>query len=315
ATAVTGVPVYATTATPTSTAGTYPISVAGLSSSNYVVAFVNGTLTVGTTVSVPVVTVGPSNPIAGQPVTITVTVPTISTTVPTGTVTFYYNGVAIGTGTLNTSGVATLTTGSLPVGTGTLTVGYSGDSNYASSTSAPVPITIAQPLDFTLTLTSAPSDTVIPGKAAPYTLQVAPTYSVYPGVVTFTATGLPAGATATFSPETVAANAGPMSVNVSIQTASLVAMNKLERNATSLALGLLLLPLAGFRRMRRSGRAAGRYLFMTLVLLAGAVATAGLTGCGANNGFFGKPPQTYNVTITAASGPIQHSVNVTLTVE
>ena len=54
---------------------------------------------------------------------------------------------------------------------------------------------------------------------------------------------------------------------------------------------------------------------MTLVFLAGAVATAGLTGCGANNGFFGQAPQTYNITITATSGTIQHSVNATLTVE
>ena len=315
ATAVTGVPVYTTTATPASTAGTYPISVAGLNSSNYVTAFVNGTLTVTTSASVPVVTIGPSAPVAGQPVTITATVPTTGTTAPTGTVTFYYNGTPIGTGTLNASGVATLTTGSLPVGAGTITVGYSGDGNYASSTSAPVPITIAQVLDFTLTLTSAQSETVTSGQAAPYTVQVAPTSSVYPGIVTFTATGLPSGAVATFTPTTVAADAGPAIVNVSIQTASLVAINKLKSNATSIALGLLLLPLAGIRRMRKSGRVAGRYLFMTLVLLAGAVATTGLTGCGANNGFFGHAPQTYNITITATSGSIQHSVNATLTVE
>jgi hypothetical protein len=92
-------------------------------------------------------------------------------------------------------------------------------------------------------------------------------------------------------------------------------MNKLERNATSIALGLLLLPLAGARRMRRNGRAAGRYLFLMLVLLTGAVATAGLTGCGSGNGFFGHAPQTYNITITATSGTIQHSVNTTLIVQ
>jgi hypothetical protein len=322
ATAVTGVPVYSTTGTSTSPAGTYPISIAGLSSNNYVIVFVNGTLTVtvpvgGTTTSVPVVAVGPATPTAGQPVTLTATVPTTGTTVPTGTVTFYYNGNPIGTGTLNASGVATLTTSTLPVGTGTITVGYSGDSHYASSVSLPTPITVAAApvLDFTLTLTSAPSQTVISGQAAPYTVQVAPTNSVYPGVVTFTATGLPPGTTVTFTPTTVAANAGPAPVNLSVQTASIAAMNKLERNATSIALGLLLLPLAGARRMRRSGRAAGRYIFMMLVLFAGIAATAGLTGCGSHNGFFGHAPQTYNITITATSGNIQHSVNATLNVQ
>jgi hypothetical protein len=287
-----------------------------------VIAFVNGTLTVtalgaGETTSVPVVTVGPTTPVSGQPVTLTAMVPTTGTTVPTGTVTFYYNGNPIGTGTLNANGVATLTTSTLPVGTGTITVGYSGDSHYASTTSLPVPITVAAApgLDFTLTLTSAQSQTVISGQTAPYTVRVAPTNSTYPGVVTFTATGLPSGATVTFSPATVAANGGPAPVNLSIQTASIVALNKLERNATSIALALLLLPLAGARRMRRSGRAAGRYLFLTLVLLTGAVATAGLTGCGSGNGFFGHAPQTYNITITATSGTIQHSVNTTLIVQ
>jgi hypothetical protein len=271
----------------------------------------------GTTTSVPVVAIGPTTPTSGQPVTLTATVPTTGTTVPTGTVTFYYNGSPIGTGTLNASGVATLTTSTLPVGTGTITVGYGGDSNYASSTSVPVPITVAAApvLDFTLTLTSAQSQTVISGQAAPYTVRVAPTSSAYPGVVTFTATGLPPGATVTFSPATVAASAGPTPVSLSVQTASIVAMNKLERNATSIALGLLLLPLAGARRMRRSGRAAGRYIFLMFVLLAGAFATAGLTGCGSPSGFFGHAPQTYNITITAISGTIQHSVKATLTVQ
>ena len=52
-----------------------------------------------------------------------------------------------------------------------------------------------------------------------------------------------------------------------------------------------------------------------LVLLVSVVATTGLTGCGSGNGFFGHAPQTYNITITATSGTIRHSVNVTLNVE
>jgi hypothetical protein len=268
----------------------------------------------------PVVTVGPTTtPVYGQPVTVTVTVPTTGTAPPTGTVMIYDNGNLIGTGTLNSNGTVTVTLpgGTLSVGTNTITVGYGGDRNYASSTSLPVPVTVtaAPALDFTLTLTSAQSQTVISGQASPDSVRVAPTSSVYPGVVTFTATGLPPGATITFSPATVAANGGPAPVSLSIQTASIVGMNKLERNATSIALGLLLLPLAGARRMRRNGRAAGRYLFLMLVLLTGAVATAGLTGCGSGNGFFGHAPQTYNITITATSGTIQHSVNTTLIVQ
>ena len=51
------------------------------------------------------------------------------------------------------------------------------------------------------------------------------------------------------------------------------------------------------------------------VLLDGIAATTGLIGCGTGNGFFGKAPQTYNVTITATSGTIEHLVNVTLNVQ
>jgi hypothetical protein len=211
-----------------------------------------------------------------------------------------------------------LTISSLPVGTGTITVGYSGDSNYAGSTSSvPVSITVvaAPVLDFTLSLTSGQSQTVISGQAAPLAVQVAPTNGTYPGVVTFTATGLPPGATVAFSPATVAANAGSAPVNLNIQTASIVGSNKVERNTTAVALGLLLLPLAAARRMRRSVGVAGRYIFMMFILLAGALTTMGLTGCGSNNGFFGHAPQNYNITITATSGSIQHSVNATLNVQ
>lgn len=310
---------YSTTATTASTAGTYPIAaiVSGSAAGNYATIIVQGRLTVTALTSAPAVTVGPTAPITGQPVTLMATIPTTGQTTPTGTVTFYYNGIPIGTGTLNASGTATLTTSSLPVGTGAITIVYSGDSNYVSSTSVPVSITVAAApvLDFTLSLTSAQSQTVISGAAAPYAVRVAPTSSAYPGVVTFTATGLPPGATVTFSPTTIAANAGSAPVNLIVQTASIVGMNKLEGNATSIAVSLLLLPLAAARRMRRTAAAAGRYIFMMFVLLAGAVTAMGLTGCGTHNGFLGHAPQNYNITITATSGTIQHSVNATVNVQ
>jgi hypothetical protein len=326
ATAVAGVPVYATAGMPVSPAGTYPISVADLNSNNYVIAFVGGTLTVtkatlGQNGVANITLTSSLNPsLYGNSVIFTASVPAPAT----GTVQFYDGTTALGVGTI-ANGIATLTTSALAVGTHPVTAVYSGDADYNSATSAvysQVVTAQAAVLDFTLTLTSAQSQTVLPGASAPYTVRVAPTNTNYPGTVTFSATGLPAGATISFSPATVAANGGPMAVNVSVQTASQVAADatgKLGKNSLSVALGLLLLPFVGSRRLRRDGRAAGRYVFLMLVLLGGIVATTGLTGCGITgvkgNGFFGQAPQTYNITITATSGTIRHSVNVTLNVE
>jgi hypothetical protein len=66
-----------------------------------------------------------------------VTPTTLSTVVPTGTVTFFDNGTALGTSALSANGVATLTTAAaLPLGIDIITSTYSGDSAFSSSTSA-----------------------------------------------------------------------------------------------------------------------------------------------------------------------------------
>lgn len=275
-------------------------------------------VSVGAVLSVPTVTVGPSSPTVGQPATVTVTVPTIGNTPATGTVTVYDNGNPIGTGTLGPDGTVTITIpGGLPAGKSNLTVGYSGGGMYGGTTSTAVPVIVAPAvvLDFTLTRTSAQSQTIFTGEAATIAVQVAPTNGTYPGNVIFSATGLPVGATATFTPATFAANGGAVSVKLNVQTAPLASANRPGHG--SIALGFLLLPLLGTKRRQSisNGRAAGRYLFMVLVLLASAVTMTGLTGCGDRNGFFGHAPQAYNVTITATSGSVQHSVNATLNVQ
>jgi uncharacterized repeat protein (TIGR01451 family)/CSLREA domain-containing protein len=71
----------------------------------------------------------------GQSVTFTatlsVTAPGSGT--PTGTVTFLDGAASIGTGTLNASGVATLTLTNLAVGTHSVTATYGGDANFSAS--------------------------------------------------------------------------------------------------------------------------------------------------------------------------------------
>jgi hypothetical protein len=50
-------------------------------------------------------------------------------------------------------------------------------------------------------------------------------------------------------------------------------------------------------------------------MIAGLTAMATLNGCGSVNGFFGQQQKTYIVTVTATSGSLSRSVNLTLTVE
>ena len=71
-------------------------------------------------------------------------------------------------------------------------------------------------------------------------------------------------------------------------------------------LALLFLPLLSKRRVRE--KLKGRMLLMVL-LMAGLTTT--LTGCGSGVG----PPQTYTLIVTAASGTLQHTQTVTLTVQ
>ena len=67
----------------------------------------------------------------------TVSAASPGTAVPTGTVTFYDGSIAaankIGTGTVNSSGVATFSTSSLAAGTHNIFVQYSGDTNFKTS--------------------------------------------------------------------------------------------------------------------------------------------------------------------------------------
>ncbi len=68
----------------------------------------------------------------GQSVTITASVFPATGSGETGTVTFFSNGSAIGTGSVE-NGQATLTTATLPVGTDAVTAHYGGDDNFAGS--------------------------------------------------------------------------------------------------------------------------------------------------------------------------------------
>jgi Bacterial Ig-like domain (group 3)/MBG domain (YGX type)/PQQ enzyme repeat len=134
---------FATTATTTSAVGSYPIvpSVTGTDLGNYTVTAVNGALTVTAAATTTTLT-APGSAAYGATVTLTATVASTAGT-PGGTVTFFNGTTALGTGTLTASGVATLTTSTLPGGTDNLTATYGAAGNFAASTSPSASIAVS----------------------------------------------------------------------------------------------------------------------------------------------------------------------------
>ncbi len=277
-----------------------------------------------------------SNPVLVQnSITLTATISSAVST-PTGSVTFLDGATSIGTGTLNASGVASLAISTLAVGTHSITAVYSGDANFTAATSSALS---EQVQDFNLSIsisgsggaTGVTSVTALPGGTAVYTFTLSPVGSAtFPAVVTLSASGLPTGATYSFSPATLPAGSGATQVTLTVQLPQVSAMhvppvagqagattelaqNKPASKLPLLALALLLLPFG--RKLRRASRLLGRTLTVLLLFIAGLAALAGLSGCSLASGYFGQAPKTYTVTVTGTSGVLVHSTSVTLTVE
>ena len=144
--------------------------------------------------------VSSGNPsVSGQSVTFTATVHvgtpgSFTAAYPTGTVTFYDNGLAIGTGTLTATsgGVATLLTSTLRLGQHPITAQYTrGDTNFSASTAPSAKITqTVNKASTTTTVTSSVNPSVL-GQSVIFTATVSvttpgSTAAAYPtGTVTF----------------------------------------------------------------------------------------------------------------------------------
>jgi hypothetical protein len=171
------------------------------------------TLSQAITQATPTISVSSSpNPSTyGQPVSVTAQL----TSGVTGTVTFTSGATSLGTGTVNGSGAASISTTILPVGTDTITAVYSGDNSNSSVTgttsqvvnkvsptmtlvSSLNPAQAEQSVTFTATLSSSVTGTVTFSDGA----TVVGTTNVSGTTATFTTTTLPVGAhniTATYN--------------------------------------------------------------------------------------------------------------------
>src|SRR5437764_1956407 len=121
---------------------------------------------------------------SGQSVTFTATVSPVApgAGTPTGSVTFRDGSNALGTATLNASGMATFTTAALSAGAHTITAVYAGDTSFSTSTSAALTQTVTK-ANTTVTLASSLNPSLF-GQAVTLTATVA---AVAPGA------GIPTG--------------------------------------------------------------------------------------------------------------------------
>jgi hypothetical protein len=214
----------------------------------------------------------------------------------------------LGTSTI-TGGSASITTSSLAPGTHVITAVYSGDANFAPSTSAGFPQVIAGATpDFTLSSTTG-SQIIPPGASATYAIVVGSVGGAFTNTVIMSASNLPPGATYTFTPATVTPGSAGATTTFAVSVPKQVAATAPARGLGPMTFALLLLlPFACLKRYRGSPR---RLLLWMLVSLA---SSGAVTGCG-TGGYFSQTQQTYTITVTGTSGSLVHNTTVTLTVE
>ncbi len=323
---------YSTPATIASPIGTYPITatVTGAAIGNYNLTVVPGVLTIAPPATSTVVTTSASPVPEGTSVIFTATVTSAGLPVPAATVNFYNGSTLLGTGTLNSSGVATYTTSTLPVGTLTITATYQATVNYA--TSSGTVLQVITPGSFTVT--AIPPNQFIRGAGSTVYAITVTSMQQFAGPVSLTCSGLPADASCSFASPTVTLTAGG-SVNTTLTVVNTEADARLARPALPIApgskpaglspiafaaafpfgLGAFLVGLVRRRRGLQPGRARASQsprIRLLLVLLC-ATGIISLAGCACLTSIY----QVYTIPITATStvtGASTQTASVTLTV-
>lgn len=125
--------------------------------------------------------------------------------VPAGVVTFRTGAIDLGSAVLDSHGDAALTTNNLPAGSHQVIAIYQGDSTFQGSISPSAEATAAQSDVAGFTLAATPTTMTVPvGSLASATIAVTPVNG-FNAYVSLSCTGLPPGATCSFSPNSVLA--------------------------------------------------------------------------------------------------------------
>jgi sugar lactone lactonase YvrE len=282
-------------------AGTVVLQASEASTSNYLVGTRNATVIVAT--DTPSITFAvPSHTFGDAPFAVS------ATSNSSGAFTY---SVVSGPATISGSTV-TIT----KAGTVVLRASESASVNFSAG-SETASFIVATTVGIAPSSGSTSEATVAAGAAATFPLTFTPEgATTFTGKITFSISGLPPGATATFSPASIAAGSPVTPVTLTIQTSSQTGKQRKPSGRdpfASLAWGLLLLPIAGSKRVRRHLRSLP--LAMLIVCVLGMLS---FVGCGGSVITPVSPAaQTYNLVVTAANAAsgVKIITNLTLTVQ
>jgi Bacterial Ig-like domain (group 3)/FG-GAP-like repeat len=260
----------------------------------------------------------PSSP--GQSVTLTAKATPSTSGVLTGTVTFSDNGDQLVSQPLNSSGTATFTTSGLSAGTHSITGTYTGDSNFNGSTSAAITQIVgtnAAPF----TVSASPSAaTVSAGASANFTITLATAPSAKSAIL-LSCSGLPTGASCSFSPAQITPKGASTTTMLTITTTGSGSVfdpfpspPRWPRPALPLAfLGLAALGILAATRKRQMRNAA----LPALVLVCVFAVMMGIGACGGNSSNTSQdvtPKGTTQISVMASSNGQSQTTAVSLTV-
>jgi len=164
------------------------------------------------------------------------------------------------------------------------------------------------PPSFTISSNSG-AQTIQPGGTATYTITVSAQNGTFSNAVLLSASGLPTGATGTFTPPSVTPGSASATSTLSIATGTTTASARSgplwPLAAPALAvIGLCFLP----------GKQRRRWITLGLLLFASLGAFTALAACG--GGFaLTQPAQSYTITVTGTSGADVQTTTVQLTVQ
>jgi sugar lactone lactonase YvrE len=216
---------YATTATSSSNAGPYAITpdVTGANPANYTIVKVAGTLTITQATTTVTLSATPNPAPVNGLITLTATL-TIPGGTPSGTFTFYANGLSLGSTTSYTTNGTTVTAVKANTANNaseTYTVSYGNDANLGNATSAAVVVPV-----LSATTTKLSSSNMVPGTNQAFTLQATVLSSLVgatPATGTVTFTNVNGGVTTTLGVASVSA-AGLANLTLTITTPGALAL-------------------------------------------------------------------------------------------